>query len=94
MLWKKVLQPLVLVLAMSILFQGCVGTFALTHEVWERNMKVENKAGREALFLGLLIIPVYPLALIADMLIFNTGEFFSDENAWSTSESRANDQEP
>ena len=93
MLRKKVLLPLVLVLAMSILNQGCVGTFALTHEVWERNMKVENKAGREALFLGLLIIPVYPLALIADMLIFNTGEFFSDENAWSTSESRS-DQEP
>jgi hypothetical protein len=80
---KKLLS---LLLALTLMTPGCIGNFALSHEVWSRNMKVDSHFGREALFLGLIIVPVYPIALIADLLIFNTVELFTDENLWSTSQ--------
>ncbi|HZV02531.1 MAG TPA: DUF3332 family protein [Planctomycetota bacterium] len=78
---KSLLASVALSLA---LLPGCIGTFQLTHEVWARNEKIENKIGRECLFLGLLIVPVYEVAVLADMLIFNTAELFSDETLWSS----------
>jgi hypothetical protein len=94
MLRKKTL--LALLLATSLLAQGCIGSFALTKDVWTRNEKIDNKVGREALFVLLLVVPVYEVACLADMIVFNTVELFSDDNPWAAPqsiESRA-DMEP
>jgi len=86
MLRKAKLKLLALALALLVLTPGCIGSFALSHDVWSRNMKIDNKTGRECLFLALLVVPVYEIAVIADMLVFNTVELFSDENIWASPE--------
>lgn len=59
---------------------GCIGEFALTRDVYRRNRSIDSKAGREAAFLALCIVPVYEAALLADVLVFNAVELFSGEN--------------
>ncbi len=59
---------------------GCYGSFAITHEVYKRNRRVDGRAAREGVFLALIIIPVYEAALLADMLVFNTIELISGDN--------------
>lgn len=92
---KKRLWLVSLALLLLATTPGCIGNFALSHEVWSRNKKIDNKVGREAAFVALLIVPVYEVAMLADLLVFNTCELFTDENLWgqSTSESRP-DAEP
>lgn len=88
---KLLLAPLLFALT---LIPGCIGTFALTREVWSRNSSIENKIGREALFLALILVPVYEVTLIADMLVFNTAELFTDENIWASTQTQPTDAEP
>jgi len=49
----------------------------ITH--WNQNV-TESKWGNEAIFIGLHIIPVIPLAYVGDILIFNSIEFWGGEN--------------
>jgi hypothetical protein len=67
-------------LALFCAVPGCVGSFAVTRTVYKKNVQIENRAAREGLFLALLIVPVYPVALLGDLLIFNTIELFGGEN--------------
>jgi hypothetical protein len=71
-------------LTLSMFTPGCIGNFAMTHDVWTNNMKIENGFGREMMFLGLIIIPVYEVALLADLLIFNTAELFTGESIYGS----------
>ena len=81
-----------LALVLSLASSGCIGQFALTKDVYTRNQRVHDKVAREAIFFGLCIIPVYELALIADLLVLNTIELITDENPWA--ENRPYDSEP
>ena len=63
---------------------GCLGRMALSGKVGKFNLEVtESKWGREGVFLGLYFIPVYPFAAFADLMIFNSIEFWTGENPLS-----------
>src|SRR5690606_7227918 len=65
---------------------GCFGSFGATTSLWEFNDDIhESKWIKWLLFLGLRIVPVYPLFVLGDMLIFNTIEFFTDSNPFTAS---------
>ena len=60
---------------------GCFGTFGLSRSLWHWNDKTtDSKALKELLFFALCIVPVYELSALADVLIFNSIEFWSGKN--------------
>ena len=60
---------------------GCLGRFAMTSAVRQFNLEtVDDKWGREILFVALYIIPAYPISTLGDLLIVNSIEFWSEEN--------------
>lgn len=60
---------------------GCLGRMAVTSNVRKFNMNaVENRWGREILFVTLYIIPVYPACAFADLCIVNAFEFWNGTN--------------
>ena len=69
-----------LALALLTATSGCYGSFAVTREIWKRNRKIEGSAAREAVFAGLVIFPVYEVAFLSDLFIFNAIELFTGDN--------------
>jgi hypothetical protein len=65
----------------SVLLAGCTGPFQLTKNLhkWQTNVS-EERWTEEVVFLGCVIIPVYELCTLADVLIFNSIEFWGGEN--------------
>jgi maltose-binding protein MalE len=64
-------------LGLTLLGTSCLGPNKTWNNLHDWNTKVtENKWGNEAVFLGLNIIPVYGLCYLADILIFNSIEFW------------------
>lgn len=60
---------------------GCLGRNALVRQVLKFNLSsADGRWGREAIFVGLWVIPVYPLALLCDQLFINSWEFWSGRN--------------
>jgi hypothetical protein len=60
---------------------SCIGPNNAYNGVNNWNSKLsDSKFVNELAYLGLHIVPVYPLALLGDMLIFNSVEFWSGEN--------------
>tara|TARA_B100000029_G_scaffold492401_1_gene553661 strand:- start:703 stop:1110 length:408 start_codon:yes stop_codon:yes gene_type:complete len=60
---------------------GCLGRFALSKSVADFNLAVvDEKWPREAVFLGMYIVPVYPISGMIDLFIINSIEFWTDEN--------------
>ena len=71
----------VLASALALMSSGCLGTGALNASVRDLNLEVvENRYGREAIFLGLNIIWVYRICTVLDLFIFNSIEFWSGTN--------------
>jgi hypothetical protein len=68
------------VLASSMLFSSCVGSFALSGKVLSWNRSVGGKFVNELVFLACCIVPVYEITILADGLILNTIEFWSGNN--------------
>lgn len=64
----------------SILFSSCVGSFSLFNRLSSWNQGVSNKFVNELVFLAMNIIPVYPIAYLADALVINSIEFWSGSN--------------
>lgn len=68
-----------LLLASSL--TGCMGHNALTAKALKFNLSVaEGRWGREGLFVGMFIIPIYPIFKVLDLLIFNSIEFWAGKN--------------
>lgn len=65
------------VLAGSMMFSSCIGPFKVTKSMWSWNSGVGSKFVNELVFLALHIIPVYEVVYLADVLIFNTIDFWS-----------------
>lgn len=60
---------------------GCIGNFGLTGKVRKFNLEQsQDRWGREVLFVVLYVIPVYPFAGLADLILFNSIEFWSGTN--------------
>jgi len=66
--------------AFVLMGTGCTGTFQLTKKLnaWHRGM--DSKWADEAIFLGCAILPVYWVTFLGDGLIFNSMEFWGEEN--------------
>ena len=66
---------------------GCIGdknTFCLFNGVLKWNKTASDEIWiNELIFLGLCIIPVYPICLFADSLVFNSIDFWTGENPMS-----------
>jgi hypothetical protein len=60
---------------------GCFGSFHITRKAYAFNKSATpNKWVRWALFLGMNIIPVYPVAMFADAVFANAVEFWTGSN--------------
>lgn len=60
---------------------GCYGSYSATKKLHRWNGDAtDNKFANSAIHLGLIIIPVYPLLLVGDLLVFNTVEVLTGEN--------------
>lgn len=69
------------VLALGLFGSSCLGPNNAFNSLHHWNDSVtENKWGNELIFLGLNIIPVYGLAYLADIVIFNSIEFWGGTN--------------
>lgn len=59
---------------------SCMGSFALTSEVYNWNKQVGNKFVNELVFIAFFALPVYPVCGAADLLVLNSIEFWSGNN--------------
>ena len=78
---------LIAVLFVSLLLltsPGCLGRMALSSNVRSFNMNAaKSRWGRELLFVGLIVIPVYPFCGFVDLCVINSAEFWQGENSLS-----------
>ena len=76
---KKTLLALTLALGLST--PSCLGPDNLYGSIKNWNATVSDQDWvNEILFIGMYIIPVYQFALLGDVLIFNTVEYWSGDN--------------
>jgi hypothetical protein len=68
------------VLLVGLCFTSCVGPFNTTKQLHTWNREIENRWLGEGVFVALRFIYVYPLAIIGDMFIFNSIEFWGGTN--------------
>jgi hypothetical protein len=60
---------------------GCYGQFALTRKLYDWNGRATgNQFANSAIMWVMLIVPVYPIAGLADIVVFNTIEAFTGDN--------------
>ncbi|MGQ8337222.1 DUF3332 domain-containing protein [Sunxiuqinia sp. A32] len=67
-------------LSIVLLFQACIGSFKLTHSVYDWNMNVGDKFVNELVFLVCNIVPVYSVAVFVDSVVLNSIEFWTNDN--------------
>jgi len=67
-------------LASSVMFSSCIGSFGLTNKLLDWNKGVDSKFVNELVFIAFHIVPVYPIAVLADILVINSIEFWSGDN--------------
>ena len=70
----------------STLLTACWGSCGMTNKLYQWNSTMGNKWANWAVFLGLNIIPVYPVSLIIDALVLNTVEFYTGENPMASNQ--------
>ena len=85
------IKKILFVCLSGTMLTGCIGTNAVTAAVRKGNLSVvKNRWGREGVFLGLNIFWVYRVCAAADLLIFNSIEFWSGENVVNGKSALAN----
>lgn len=67
-------------LAAALATSGCYGPFRLTKRLHAWNGQVGEKWVQEAVFLGMVLLPVYAFASLADAVVFNSLEFWGKQN--------------
>jgi hypothetical protein len=66
---------------LSLQLSGCFGKFSLTRAMWDFNKNISgNKFVQWAVFLVMVIVPVYGIGTLVDALIINSIEFWTGEN--------------
>ncbi len=76
----KISVALILALAALMPLESCIGSFALTNKVLTWNKGVGNKFVNELVFFAFWILPVYEITALADILVINSIEFWTNEN--------------
>jgi len=69
-----------LIVVLTIGLTGCFGNFAATRKVYEFNESFGDKWMNQVLFWVMNIVPVYKVATFADVVLFNTVEFWTGIN--------------
>ena len=64
-------------LAILIASTSCIGPFRLTNKVLDWNQSIGQKFVNEVVFLAFSIVPVYAISMLADVLVFNSIEFWT-----------------
>jgi hypothetical protein len=59
---------------------GCFGNFAATRKVYDFNQSFGGKWENEVLFWAMNIVPIYMVAGVLDVFVFNTIEFWTGSN--------------
>lgn len=83
---KKNFKLIAVLLSMSLVFSSCIGSFNLTNKVKDWNESLGNKFINELVFIGMHIIPVYPLTMMADAVVLNSIEFWTGSSALAKQE--------
>ena len=73
-------------LAGSLLFTSCIGSFKMWNGLKDWNQGVGDKFVNELVFIALHIVPVYEIAYLADLVVLNTIEFWSGSNPMASNE--------
>ena len=68
------------VLASSVMFSSCIGSYALFNKVLEWNGGISNKWVNELVYICFWILPVYEISALVDFWVINTIEFWSGSN--------------
>lgn len=74
---KKFAKLSVMMVAISIMFSSCIGSFQLTSKLKNFNDGIGSKWVNELVFVAFCIVPVYELSALADVLVLNSIEFWS-----------------
>ena len=74
---KKIAKLSVMMVAFSIMFSSCIGSFQLTSKLKNFNDGIGSKWVNELVFVAFCIVPVYELSALADVLVLNSIEFWS-----------------
>jgi hypothetical protein len=69
-----------LAIILTVGVAGCFGNFAATRKVYEFNETFGDKWMNQIMFWVLNIVPVYNVATFADVVLFNTIEFWTGSN--------------
>ncbi|MDR1720169.1 MAG: DUF3332 domain-containing protein [Dysgonamonadaceae bacterium] len=69
-----------IMLSACVLFSSCLGSFSLFNRLLSWNRTIDDKFINELIFIALWIVPVYQIAMLADLVVLNSLEFWSDEN--------------
>lgn len=67
-------------IALSLSCSSCIGSFSMFHKLTDWNNNVGHKAVNELVFFAFWVIPVYEVALTADLIVLNSIEFWSGTN--------------
>ncbi|MBW7870459.1 MAG: DUF3332 domain-containing protein [Flavobacteriia bacterium] len=71
----------VMIMGAAFMLNSCLGSYSAFNNLRSWNQNVSNsKFVNNLLFWGMWIVPVYPLFLVGDSLIFNVIEFWSGSN--------------
>lgn len=67
-------------LASSVMFTSCIGSFSLFNKVLSWNNTVGDKFVNELVFIVMCIVPVYEVAWFIDVVLLNSIEFWTGDN--------------
>ena len=79
-------------LAISLGLASCYGPFRLTQNLHEWNGSLGDEWVNSLVFYGLLIVPVYEIALTIDAVVLNTIEFWTGENPVALKNGESNEK--
>ena len=82
---RKIVITVAAALACCLMFNSCIGSFALTNKVLDWNKQVGSKFVNELVFFAFWILPVYEVTALSDVLVINSIEFWSGSNPVSAS---------
>ncbi len=78
---RRLSMGVISMLLIASMGTGCIGNFGLAGEVRKFNLEVtETRWGREIVFVVLQVLPVYSIAGLLDIIIFNSIEFWTGTN--------------
>ena len=80
-MYSKTFKSVILAMVGAIVMSSCIGSFQLWNNVKDWNSGISSsKFINEVIFIALNIVPVYEICYLADVLVFNSIEFWTGDN--------------